>query len=294
MARPRPGGRPGDRPGLGDRLIGRLADRLAVGANHRAPTLALEPTPDLEPATRQRIEAGIEAYLAGIAARLASRGLAGPRRARQAIIAELRDGLHAATTANLEQGLPPDQAARAALAEFGDPATVAAAFTPELAGLQARRTALALARTGPLVGVLWIAALVATHAPPIDQRLAGGWLALPLVGLGIATAALGTIVTVATTGRPSRWLTPHPRRAPAAAATVAIAAMAVDVTLLGMLAGQAINAPATITAPPGVGPGAGGARAAVAVALAAGASLTRLALSGRAARRTLAARASLA
>jgi hypothetical protein len=111
------------------------------------------------------------------------------------------------------------------------------------------------------------------------------WLAFPLVGLGIATAALGTILTVATTGRPSRWLTPRPRRAPTAAAMVAIAAIVVDLTLLGMLAGQAITTPALI---PRSGP------ATIPVALAAAASITRLALSGRATRRTLAARASLA
>jgi hypothetical protein len=119
----------------------------------------------------------IDAYLAAIAARLTSRGLAGPRRARQAIITELRDGLWEATTAHLEQGQHPQQAAHAALQEFGDPATVASAFTPELAGLQARRTALTLTHTGPLVGLLWIAALAAIHAhPPCGTSRPGcGW-----------------------------------------------------------------------------------------------------------------------
>jgi hypothetical protein len=246
------------------------------------------PSPDNPVADRldglAEIDVQIDAYLAAIA-RLTSRGPAGPRRARQAIITELRDGLWEATTARLEQGLHPQQAAHAALQEFGDPTTVANAFTPELAGLHARRTALTLTRTGPLVGLLWIAALAAIHAHPLRHKLTGVWLAFPLVGLGLATAALGTILTVATTGRPSRWLTPRPRRAPTAAAMVAIAAIVVDLTLLGMLAGQALTTPALI-------PRSGSAT--IPVALAAAASITRLALSGRATRRTLAVRASLA
>lgn len=222
----------------------------------------------------------IDAYLATLATRLA-----GPRRARQAILAELRDGLLEAANTRLEQGLDPDQAARSALAEFGNPTTVATAFTPELAGVQARRAALALTRTGPLVGLLWIAALAAIHAPLMRHELAGVWLAFPLVGLAIAMAGLGTLLAVAATGRPSRWLACGPRLAPTAAATVAIAAIAADLTLLGMLTGQAITAPGTITRLSGL--------AAVPVALAAAASITRLALSSRMTRRTLATRAAL-
>jgi HAAS len=289
MAHPRPGNR------IADHRVGRIAGRLAgrtaadaTAASHSGP--ALEPRETPEPAGPQRLDAEIEGYLAAIATRLASLGLAGPRRARQTIIAELRDGLLEATTANLEQGLRPEQAAQAAVEEFGDPTTVAAAFAPELAGIHARRTALTLTRTGPLVGLLWIAALTATHAPPTRHELTGAWLAFPLVGLGLATAALGTILAVATTGWPSRWLTPSPRRAPTAAAIVAIAAIVVDLTLLGMLAGQAIIAPATLTTLSGFGSHG----AAAVVLLAPVASITRLALSGRATRRTLAARASLA
>jgi hypothetical protein len=296
MAHPRPGNHIADR--LGGRMAGRTAADATAHASDRGP--ALDPpaaSRPLEPAGPQRsqakpdgeaeVDVEIDAYLAAIATRLASRGLASSRRARQAIIAELRDGLWEATTAHLEQGLHPQQAAHAALQEFGDPTTVASAFTPELAGIQARRTALTLTRTGPLVGMLWIAALAAIHAPPMRHALTGVWVAFPLIGLGLAAAALGTIVAVATTGRPSRWLAPRPRRAPTAAATVAIAAIVVDLTLLGMLAGQAITTPTLI-------PRSGSGSATIAVALAAAASITRLALSCRATRRTLAARAGLA
>ncbi len=297
MAHPRPGNRIADHRVA--RIAGRLAGRTAADAtvaSHPGPTLETLETSLPEPAGPQRLDAQIEveiqAYLAAIATRLTSLDLAGPRQARQAIIAELRDGLLEATTANLEQGLRPEQAAQAALEEFGHPTTVAAAFAPELAGIHARRTALTLTRTGPLVGLLWIAAFTATHALPIRHELTGVWLGLPLIGLGIATAALATMLTVATTGRPSRWLAPRPRRAPMAAAIVAIAAIVVDLTLLGMLAGQVITTPGTLTPPSGSRSGSG--VAAAAVALAAAASIIRLALSGRATRRSLAARASLA
>ena len=162
---------------------------------------------------------------------------------------------------------------------------MATAFAPELAGAQARRTALMLVRTGPLVGLVWIAALAAGHTPPWRHDLAGVWLAFPLVGLAIATAALSTLLVVAATGRPSRRLAPRPRLAPTATAAVAIAAIVADSTLLGMLTGQALTAPATIahlTTPAGA-----------TVMLAAIASLTRLALSSRVTRRSLAARAAL-
>ncbi len=235
------------------------------------------------PGSRVAGRDAVEGYLAVLATHLA--GLGGPPRAREAILAELRDGLLEAVAVRLDEGLSPAQAARAALEELGDAATVAAAFAPELAAVQARRTALTLVRTGPLVGMLWIAALAATHAPPWRHDLAGVRLAFPLLGLAIATAGLGTLLAVAATGPPSRWLAPRPRLAPTAAATVAIAAVVADLTLLGTLAGEAVTAPGTVADLTSL--------AGVPVALALLASLTRLALSGRATRRTLAARAAL-
>ena len=77
-----------------------------------------------------------DGYLAEVAARLP-----GPARARAGIIAELRAGLLDATDAYHEGGLPAGSAAAAAVAEFGDPRLVAAAFRPGLALSQARRVA---------------------------------------------------------------------------------------------------------------------------------------------------------
>ncbi len=100
----------------------------------------------------------IESYLSEAAA-----ALPGPARARDDLIAELRSGLLDATDAYHAAGHSPDEAAAAATAEFGDPRQIAAAFGPELAARQARRTALALITTGPLIGLLWAAAATASH-----------------------------------------------------------------------------------------------------------------------------------
>jgi hypothetical protein len=87
------------------------------------------------------------------------------------------------------------------------------------------------------------------------------------------------VLAVATTGPLSRWLPTRPRFAPTAAAASALSGMTVDLTLLGMLSAQMLLAPSQLAAAPAI--------------LAASASLARLALAGRAARRCLASRATL-
>jgi hypothetical protein len=216
----------------------------------------------------------LDGYLADLAARLP-----GPTRARQAILAELDDGLSEATQAHLASGLPPAAAAQAAVAEFGDAPTLADAFTPELAGAQARRRALTLIRTGPLVGGLWVAALAASQVPPWRHGLTGVWVGLPLAGAAILAGVPALLLVLAATGRASRRLPTRPTFALTAAAAAGIAAAVVDLAMLAMLTGQALVAPAALAWTP--------------AALAAAASLTRLVLASRAARRSLAARAGL-
>lgn len=99
----------------------------------------------------------IDTYLAELA-----RQLGGPPSARAEIVAELEDGLWAATVAHQANSLPPADAARAAVAEFGDPRTVAAGFAPELAAATGRRVGLGLLATGPLVGSGWLLLAAAT------------------------------------------------------------------------------------------------------------------------------------
>jgi hypothetical protein len=209
--------------------------------------------------------------------------LPGPTRARQAILAELHDGLLEAVDSQRGRGLPSARAAQAAVAEFGDPHTVARALAVDLAAAQARRTALAILPSGPLLGSLWLLALVASHraSRPISPWHAHGpWTMFPVLVAALAVGVPAAVLAMAATGRPSRWLPDRPSLAPTAAATAGIAGVAIDLTLLGMLTVQAILGPAQIAWAP--------------VSLAALASLTRLALCGRAAHRCLAVRAKLA
>jgi hypothetical protein len=209
--------------------------------------------------------------------------LPGRTKARQAMLVELEDGLLAAFDAHRRRGLPPAAAARAAAAEFGDPRSVARALSVDLAAAQARRTVLAILPTGPLLGVLWLLALVASHRvslslPPWHAQ--GPWVLFPALAAALAIGVPAALLTVAATGRPSRWLPDRPRLAPTAAATAGIAGVVIDLSLLGMLVAQAIVAPAQLAWTP--------------ASVAAIASLIRLALCGRAAHRCLAVRAKLA
>jgi len=216
-------------------------------------------------------------YLAAVAAQLT-----GPPSARAAVTDELRDGLMEALEAHQGHGCSQAQATAAVIAEFGDPDTVAAAFGRELAAVQARRVALGLLVTGPLVGLAWIAAVAANALPPWRHQLTGPWLALPLVGLALAVAGPTLGLTVAATGRLGRRLGRVVDRAtlpPTAAAVAALAAVLADLTLLGIITGQALTSPGSYVWAP--------------VIVAVGASLTRITLAGRAARRCLATRATL-
>jgi hypothetical protein len=87
---------------------------------------------------------------------------------------ELRDGLLEAVEAYQARGRALQEAIAAAIAEFGDPHIVAEAFGPELAAVQARRVALGLLATGPLVGSpVWPPVVVAAGASLRRVALAG-------------------------------------------------------------------------------------------------------------------------
>lgn len=223
----------------------------------------------------------VERYLNDVAA-----SMPGPRQARSDIVAELRSGLLDAIDARRSAGLTAQAATEAAITEFGTPRQVASAFRPHLAMTQARRTALALAVTGPLIGLLWAGAALASH---ITLRVAPPWqwpgapplsaAAVPAVGAALLIVITCTLATVAVTGRLTRWLPASPRIAAATAATAGFGAAAADLVLLALLASQLTRAPGTLDAFP--------------VAAATAASLTRLALARRAARSCLALRATL-
>jgi hypothetical protein len=256
----------------------------------------------------------VEDYLAEVGARLP-----GPARQRASILAELRGGLldtvdayrdagvsaangahaRAAATAAADaaadaatadaataDAATADAATATAIEEFGDPGLIAAAFGPGLALGQARRVALALLVTGPLVGLLWATAATASHigsrqVPPWHWvgALPGSLMVFPLAA-AIAIAVWTALFTIAATGRATRWLPDRPRLAPGAAAVAGFGAAGADVALFVLLASQLTVAPGRLAAAP--------------AAAAALASATRLFLAGRAACRCLATRAALA
>jgi hypothetical protein len=226
----------------------------------------------------------LEGWLADLSARLP-----GPARARQAVLAELRDGLLEAFDAHRVAGLAPVEAAWAVLGEFGEPAEIARAFAPELAGRQARRSVLALLGTGPLVGLVWGNAAAASHLLGHPARPGPPWLwpglpgvvrvVLALLALVVAAGVPAGLLAVAATGRPGRWLPYRPRLAPTAAATLGLAALTADLLLLVTVGASAVIMPGRLVWAP--------------VTMAVCASLARLVLNTRATRRLLVTRAAL-
>lgn len=223
-------------------------------------------------------------YLAAVAAQLT-----GPPSARAAVTDELRDGLMEALETHHARGCSPQEATAAAIAEFGDPDTVAAAFGPELGAVQARRVAVGLLATGPLVGLSWLAMALAS-APAAGPRLPAGLAVgatlpaglavVPLLFVAVlAVAVPAAVVSVLAAGRLARWLPAGSGLAPTAAGLAAGCCVAGDLLLLsGLVAWTAISGglvwPLAVTA--------------------ATASAIRLVLAGLAARRCVAARRQVA
>jgi hypothetical protein len=103
---------------------------------------------------------------------------------------EVSDGLTDAHEEYVRRGMSPDQAAAAAIAEFGHPGTVVDAFRTACPVL---RLAHVLIVTGPIVGGCWAAALISARAwdwpiPIAASLLVGLLLAASVVML--ATASL--------------------------------------------------------------------------------------------------------
>jgi hypothetical protein len=182
-------------------------------ANHR-----ITANTDTPPAS------ALDAYLSDLTARLG-----GPRRRREAILTELRDGLEHATDVHIAAGLPPERAATAAIAQFGTPQAVADAFRGELATAYARRTIACFIATGPLVGIWWLLLL---HPSPWRTGLVALVAAIPVIPLiVIAIATAGK--TLATTGRLMRWLPETgPHRALTATTAIAALSMTGDLTMI--------------------------------------------------------------
>jgi hypothetical protein len=107
------------------------------------------------------------------------------------VVEELADGLGQTQQRYLSEGLTPDAAADAAMAEFGEPQVIVAAFTRLSPARHAARRLLA---AGPVVGGCWAAALITGRAwtwpVPGAARLLFGVALIAVIGL-LATAAFG-------------------------------------------------------------------------------------------------------
>jgi hypothetical protein len=107
------------------------------------------------------------------------------------LVEELADGLDETHQHYLTQGLTPDAAAGAAVAEFGEPQVIVAAFTRLSPARHAARRLLA---AGPVVGGCWAAALITGRAwtwpLPSAARPLFGVVLIIVIGL-LATAAFG-------------------------------------------------------------------------------------------------------
>jgi hypothetical protein len=107
------------------------------------------------------------------------------------LVEELADGLDETHQHYLTQGLTPHAAASAAVAEFGEPQVIVAAFTRVSPARHAARRLLA---TGPVVGGCWAAALITGRAwswpVPATVLLLIGVVLITVIGL-LATAAFG-------------------------------------------------------------------------------------------------------
>jgi hypothetical protein len=107
------------------------------------------------------------------------------------LVEELADGLDETHQHYLTEGLTPDAAASAAVAEFGEPQVIVAAFTRMSPARHAARRLLA---TGPVVGGCWAAALITGRAwtwpVPAPVLLLIGVALITVIGL-LAAAAFG-------------------------------------------------------------------------------------------------------
>jgi hypothetical protein len=186
------------------------------------------------------------------------------RRARRAVLAELADGLCDAAEHYVARGVSPDQAAARAVRDSGPAPVVAQAISEVLSAAQARTTAAALVLTGPVVGMLWLSALVPGRPPSalLVQR--------PGIGLSVAAAALFAGLTVLAT----RFAhLPNPHLTPARTAAIACAAAALcDVSLIAVAVSALTSHSSQLMSP---------------LTVAGAASMVRLALTQRVARRDL-------
>ncbi|MFF5091519.1 permease prefix domain 1-containing protein [Streptomyces niveus] len=171
-----------------------------------------------------------------------SAALHGPVRAKSRMIQEIRDGLTDTVEAHTHDGVPPDEAARLAVQEFGTPEQLAPSCQRELTIAQARRTALSVTLTVPFLIACWHLIWTAGQGWQLQQT--AQLVAVQLAAVA-AVATLLMAAALAATGALARRL-PTPERLPLAVAwagTTAGVAMVVATLALAVLSPLATNWP---------------------------------------------------
>ncbi|MEE1798990.1 MULTISPECIES: permease prefix domain 1-containing protein [unclassified Streptomyces] len=179
----------------------------------------------------------VEDYVASLAA-----ALHGPARAKDRMVAEVREGLTDAVSERTRAGLTYQRAADQAMREFGTTDELVVSWQRELTIAQARHTARAVALTIPFVIACWYLVRQAGDEQTWQLPRTAQLLAVHLAGVS-AAAALLAAVTLAATGTLARWL-PTPDRLPltvAWAGTTASVSMAVATLALAIAAALGTN-----------------------------------------------------
>lgn len=166
-------------------------------------------------------------YLAALEAHLPA-----GRRTREEILTELADDLVCAVAGGTGRGRPSEEAAREAVTQFGDPTTVAAAFTRQLAPVAAHRVGLGLVATGPLVGLIWVAAF-ASGEHGLPAQIGSLLSAMPIYPVILAVTVPAAMLAVTGAGWAARHLPVPAHVATGAAIVAAVGCVAVDVSLVG-------------------------------------------------------------
>ncbi|MEV4946482.1 permease prefix domain 1-containing protein [Streptomyces sp. NPDC053755] len=178
----------------------------------------------------------VDAYVAALAA-----ALHGPARAKARLLEEMRDGLEETVAAHGRAGVPPEEAARQAVREFGSPAQLVPSCQRELTMAQARHTARAALLVAPFLIACWYAAWTADADGASFLPRSAQLVAVHLAGLAIV-AALPAAAALAVTGTLARRL-PTPDALPTAVGwTVTTVSVAMAVAVLALAAASVLAA----------------------------------------------------
>jgi HAAS len=168
----------------------------------------------------------VDGYLSELESRLRA-----GRRVRKEIVLEIADGLTCAVEEHMQRGQPADAAARTAVAELGEPRTLAAAFAGQLGSAAAHRLGAGLVVTGPLVGLTWVAAY-ATAGLNWSSQIVNVLSAMPQYPLILAVTVPAAMIAITGSGRAATHLVVPARVVTAAAIVAVIGCVAGDLSLL--------------------------------------------------------------